>query len=62
MHDGRQALHLINCIEIFKRARGKEESVSFLEGHGAAEFGLIIVVAQVSDLVQVAVMHMKGVN
>ena len=32
----------------------KEESVSLLQGHGGAELWLLVVVAQVRDLVQVA--------
>jgi hypothetical protein len=34
--------------------RREEEGVALLEGHRGAELGLVVVVAQVSDLVQVA--------
>ena len=45
-------LALQRCVSVPWR---KEECVPLLEGHGRAELGLLVVVAQVRDLVQVMV-------
>ena len=59
MQDRGQALHLIHCVQVFQWPRCKEESVSLLERHGAAKFGLVIVVAEMRDLVEVTTATQK---
>ena len=51
---GRQRLHLVDRVEVLERSRREEERVSLLERHRTAELGLVVVVAQVRDLVEVA--------
>ena len=53
VQDGRQAFHLIDSIEILECTRREEECVAFLQRHGAAKLRLVVVVAQVSDLVEI---------
>ena len=52
--NGRERLELVNKNEILELSRSEEEGVALLERHRRAELRLIIVIAQVSDLVQVA--------
>lgn len=52
-HNGRQGFQLVDQHEISELPRGEEERVSLFERHRRTEFGLVIVIAKVSDLVQV---------
>jgi len=53
VHDRRQAVHLINHNEVLQHARSKEERVTLLKWHGAAELRLVIVITKVCYLIQV---------
>lgn len=53
-HDGRQVLLLVHQHQVLQGPRLEEEGVSLLQGHGGGELRLLVIVAQVGDLVQVA--------
>lgn len=53
-HDGRQALQLVHQHQVLEGTGTEEECVALFQRDGAAEFGLVVVVTQVGDLVQVA--------
>ena len=52
--DRRERLELVDQHQVAQRARREEERIALLQRHGRAELGLVVVVTQVGDLVQVA--------
>ena len=54
VHDGGEAVHLVHHHQVLQGAGREEKRISLLYGHGTAELWLIVIVAQVGDLVQVA--------
>ena len=52
VHDGREGIQLIHEDQIFERPRSEEERVTFLQRHGRGELRLVVVVAQMSNLIQ----------
>jgi hypothetical protein len=47
-------MHFVDHHQILERTWCKEERVALLQRHGRTEFGLVVVVTEMSDLVQVA--------
>lgn len=56
----RQTVQLIHQHQVLEGPWLEEERISFLKGHGRRELGLLVVVAQVSYLVQVAETESKS--
>ena len=52
VHDGRERVEFVDEDEILEWTRSEEESVAFLQRHGRRELRLVVVVAQMSDLIQ----------
>lgn len=52
-HDGRQTVQLVNKHEVSECSSSEEECVSLLQRHAATKLRLIVIVSQVSYLVQV---------
>ena len=50
--DGAEGLKLVDEDKVSQRPWGEEEGVSLLEGHRRAELWLVVVVAEMGDLVQ----------
>lgn len=48
-----QTVHFVNKHQIPQWPWGEEERVTFLQRHGWAEFGLVVVVSEVGNLIQV---------
>ena len=51
-HHGRQGFHFIDQRQILQRPGSKEKRVAIFEGHSRAELGLVIVVSQMSNLIE----------
>lgn len=49
----RQTVQLIHQHQVLERSRLKKERISFLKRHGRRELWLLIIITQVSYLVQV---------
>ena len=62
VEDGGERLHLVHAHQILELPRREEESVSLLERHRGTELWLwvVLVVAQVGDLVEVVVAKLGG--
>lgn len=52
-HDGGKVLLFVHQHQVFERPRLEEEGVSLLQRHRRGELRLLVVVAQVSDLVEI---------
>ena len=54
INDGAQIVEVVNDNQVLEGAWGEEEGVTLFQGHRRSELWLVVVVAQVSYLVQVA--------
>ena len=57
-----KGLQLVDQDQVPELPGREEEGVTLLERHRRAEFGLVVVVAEVSDLVEVAAESKRVVN
>ena len=57
--NGRQRVQLINQDQISERARGEEKGIALFQRHGRRKFRLLVVIAQMSNLVQITKMKIN---